>query len=300
MGPLLVGPGLGSSQKYIHHASEYTKTIPVWTAMKSMLPPSLRAVSFWILPIGKTIRHHLRETKRLVVPEIKRLIETTPVDGTPFSMLEGLIKLALRLDRKEDLDEILNQILFILFAGADLIAVVLCQLIYRVLAHPEYIPELQAEIETALRDSPSQTWDKNTLEKMPKLDSFIRETLRLSPPISCTVQRKAMQDVQLSNGVLLKTGSNVMLPTHAILRDPDIYEKPETFNPYRFVGTDKDDSRIGTVTQTADYSMYVLFITTTLVLRVPFSKTNQKNSADLDMEHNLARVGSLGWRQRSC
>lgn len=49
-------------------------------------------------------------------------------------------------------------------------------LIYDLAGHPEYVEPLREEIETLLNE---HGWQKSTLMKMKKLDSFIKECLRL-------------------------------------------------------------------------------------------------------------------------
>jgi hypothetical protein len=50
--------------------------------------------------------------------------------------------------------------------------------LYNLAAHPEYIAPLREEIEFLVT---SEGWEKSTLAKMRKLDSFLKESLRLHP-----------------------------------------------------------------------------------------------------------------------
>jgi hypothetical protein len=67
------------------------------------------------------------------------------------------------------------------------------QVLYRLLANPGYIEPLRQEIEAAVAE---EGWTKAGLDKMYKIDSFLRETQRLDgigirsvcslrPPLSC-------------------------------------------------------------------------------------------------------------------
>ena len=55
--------------------------------------------------------------------------------------------------------------------------------IYDLAAHPEYIQPLRQEIEAVLKE---EGWSKDSVAKMSKLDSFIKETMRLAPIGACT------------------------------------------------------------------------------------------------------------------
>ena len=52
----------------------------------------------------------------------------------------------------------------------------LTQVLYRLLANPEYIEPLRHEVEVAVAE---EGWTKAGLDKMHKIDSFLRETQRL-------------------------------------------------------------------------------------------------------------------------
>jgi hypothetical protein len=51
----------------------------------------------------------------------------------------------------------------------------LTQLLYRTLAHPEYIEPLRQEIDAVIT---KEGWTKAGIDKMHKVDSFLRETFR--------------------------------------------------------------------------------------------------------------------------
>jgi hypothetical protein len=49
--------------------------------------------------------------------------------------------------------------------------------------YPEYVQPLREEIETVTDE---QGWSKASISKMTKLDSFVKETMRLSQITACT------------------------------------------------------------------------------------------------------------------
>jgi hypothetical protein len=48
--------------------------------------------------------------------------------------------------------------------------------LYRLLTNPEYIEPLRQEVETVIRE---EDWTKAGIDKMHKMDSFLRETQRI-------------------------------------------------------------------------------------------------------------------------
>jgi cytochrome P450 len=58
----------------------------------------------------------------------------------------------------------------------------LTQTLYRLLAHPEYIEPLRQEVEAVVAE---EGWTKAGMDKMHKIDSFVRETQRIDTPMFC-------------------------------------------------------------------------------------------------------------------
>lgn len=56
------------------------------------------------------------------------------------------------------------------------------QTFYRLLAHPEYIEPLRREVEAVVAE---EGWTKAGMDKMLKIDSFVRETQRIDSLIIC-------------------------------------------------------------------------------------------------------------------
>jgi cytochrome P450 len=52
----------------------------------------------------------------------------------------------------------------------------LTQALYRLLANPKYIEPLRQEVDAVIKE---EGWTKAGMDKMYKIDSFIRETLRV-------------------------------------------------------------------------------------------------------------------------
>lgn len=114
------------------------------------------------------------------------------------------------------------------------------------------------------------------MQKMKKVDSFLRETLRLNGINGCefviflmayytsqlmsqslvSLTRKALKDMTLSDGTFIPAGTILMAASTATHLDPDNYEDPTVFNPWRFSDMrDKDGegTRHQLVSTSADY-----------------------------------------------
>lgn len=99
-------------------------------------------------------------------------------------------------------------------------------------AYPEYISELRDEIRSVLAEHDG-VYSSSALQAMKKLDSFLRETMRVHPLGFVSFSRKVNKAFTLSNGQAVPAGVIIQVPNNAAARDPDIFPEPEKFDPWR-------------------------------------------------------------------
>lgn len=104
---------------------------------------------------------------------------------------------------------------------------------YNLAAYPQYIPELRDEIRSVLTQH-GDAFTSSALQAMKKLDSFIKETMRLYPPGLANFQRKVTKTITLSNGQVIPAGVVIQVPADAVARDPELFPNPDEFDPWRF------------------------------------------------------------------
>lgn len=69
---------------------------------------------------------------------------------------------------------------------------------------------------------------------MKKLDSFLKETMRLHPASAISFQRKVRKPFTLSNGQVIPAGVIIEAPALAISTDPEVFDDADQFDPWRF------------------------------------------------------------------
>ncbi|KAK7516263.1 cytochrome P450 [Phyllosticta citriasiana] len=155
-------------------------------------------------------------------------------------------------------------------------------LILSILGYPEYLEPLRTEIETASKECDG--WNNEAAARMPKLDSLLRETLRLSPPTAFTPQRKVDVEIYLSNGEVVKAGTLIGFPTLAIHRGAEYYDRPLEFDPLHFYDmlTDTIKVSFGYGTQTCP-GWFLATETSKIVLA--------KFIVDYEISFTLKRIG---------
>ncbi|XP_071715564.1 cytochrome P450 Tp4149-like [Rutidosis leptorrhynchoides] len=105
---------------------------------------------------------------------------------------------------------------------------VICELI----RHPRVMKKLQHEITETVQGRSMVA--EEDLEKMHYLKAIIKKSMRLHMPAPLLAPRISTQDVKLM-GYDISAGTQVIINSWAIARDPNFWEEPEEFRPERFV-----------------------------------------------------------------
>lgn len=132
---------------------------------------------------------------------------------------------------------------------------------YQLLSHPEYIEPLRHDVETAVAE---EGWTKAGLDKMLKIDSFIRESHRISGAGICPLAtlsepqllthnnlfpvgmaRLALRPFTFSNGVTVPANTVIAAPATAIHTDRENYPNPDEFDGFRFAKLREHDGVSG-------------------------------------------------------
>ncbi|KZZ88360.1 cytochrome P450 [Moelleriella libera RCEF 2490] len=80
--------------------------------------------------------------------------------------------------------------------------------------------------------------DYGTLEGLPLLDAFIKETIRVKPLDTLAIRRKALEPYTFASGggsIHVPQGATVCVPMKDILSNPSRYAQPESFQPHRHI-----------------------------------------------------------------
>ncbi|KAI6165103.1 cytochrome P450 [Pisolithus thermaeus] len=138
--------------------------------------------------------------------------------------------------------DITRRILFMVLVSIQGTASTLMSAVYNLAAHPEYFLPLREEVDAVVRQD---GWTKAAIDKMYKIDSFLKESYRLDGVSSLVMIRKVLKDFTFSDGRIVPKGCYIAAPSYAVHHDEEVYEKPDVFDPYRFVRlrSDEDDMK---------------------------------------------------------
>ncbi|KAF8274996.1 cytochrome P450 [Lactarius quietus] len=236
---VIVGTPLCRNQDYLNLNLNFAVNVMKFATIISVFPKSLKPFVARVLSnLPSQIRQEMKFIKPMVEDRFARIEEFgEDWDDKPNDMLMWLMDEAKGVERS--LEGLARRLLLVNFAGihssSNPLIVNTCrrlQMLYRLLSNPEYIEPLRHDVQSAVAE---EGWTKAGMDKMHRIDSFIRETQRLDNLDWLTVNRLALRPFTFSNGITVPPGTLIAAPSGIIHRDGEIYSNPEEFDGFRFV-----------------------------------------------------------------
>jgi cytochrome P450 len=126
-------------------------------------------------------------------------------------------------------DEIVGETVAVFRGGSKTSASALTWIIFLLTQHPQIYSQLIDELEGTLQGAPPRLEQFNQL---PLLEGVIKEGMRLIPPVLWGI-RYSVEEFELG-GYYHPKGSSVIYSSYVTHHMAEIYEKPQTFDPYRW------------------------------------------------------------------
>jgi len=124
--------------------------------------------------------------------------------------------------------EVIDHMIFLLFAAHDTTTSTLCSLVYRLAKHPEWQDTLRQEMLSLNTDAISY----EDLDKLEKTGLVFRETLRMHPALP-TMPRRAINDCEFNGFKIPKNAAVGVVPLHTHYMK-EYWSNPYQFDPERF------------------------------------------------------------------
>ncbi|KAJ5693214.1 hypothetical protein N7462_002637 [Penicillium macrosclerotiorum] len=151
--------------------------------------------------------------------------------GRPIEIFRWLYEGCLRR-QKWSYSEVIGELLLLQFAFIYTTAYGLYVAMAQLARHQEYVQPLREEIEAIIANNGPTAI---ACDQMILLDSFLKECLRMHPPAALSAHRVCVAAFKLSNGIYLRPGTHVAVPSDCIHRSSKYYKNPESFDGFRFV-----------------------------------------------------------------
>ncbi len=126
--------------------------------------------------------------------------------------------------------EIRDEVDTFMFEGHDTTTSGMSWTLYCLAKHPEHQDKVREEVRSVLR---GREWlEYDDLKDLKYTQCCIKEAMRLYPPV-LLIFRETSKDIKIV-GQDVPKGVQVVIPTYAIHRNPEIWKNPSEYNPLRF------------------------------------------------------------------
>ncbi|KAB8076861.1 cytochrome P450 [Aspergillus leporis] len=230
------GEELSQNPEFTAAALEFPQVVILAAEILRITPNFLREYVASLV----TGQHYAAKTLfRYIAPIVEQRLAIRAVDGgspnghTPVDCMQWLIDTSPRKNPWST-PRMVGEIMAVWFGSVHQLAMTTTYAIEDLCLHSEYVEPLRNEI---------YQWAANTcgrdVEKMPLLDSFVKESIRCTNSDAITVRRKALVPFIFADGLKVDRGDWVCIPQRGMMHDPSRYSDPEGFDGFRFARANK-------------------------------------------------------------
>lgn len=181
---IFVGYPMCRNDEWLECSTKFALDVMTGGEKLKLWHPWLRPFAQYWIPEMRRIRGDHQRALDLLMPELKkRAAETRQPDEPPRQdMIQWMQQRAQKLgDKSFDYKELANLQMLTATAAIHTTRLAIIHALYDIAARPEYIAPLREEIREVTRDT-NGVLQKQHLTQMRKLDSFMKESQRHSPP----------------------------------------------------------------------------------------------------------------------
>lgn len=230
-GRVFVGEELSRSDEYLDAAINYTLELMGARRALDHMHPWKRPFLANRLPEIKKLDARLKQADKLLRPVVEarqRLADNEKPDDMLQWLMDGQDKF-----KHYTSEELAKVQLAITFAAIHTTTLTATNAFYNIAAYPQHTAELRDEIRAVLAEHDG-VFSSSALQAMKKLDSFLKETMRMHPPTAASFQRQVNQTFTLSNGQAIPKGVVIEAPALAQQQDSAVFPNADKFEPFRF------------------------------------------------------------------
>ncbi|KAJ7760790.1 cytochrome P450 [Mycena olivaceomarginata] len=195
--------------EYIKITTQYAQDVTSNAAWLHVTPAVLR-------PFAARFFGHLEPATRKALKYLGPLLQHRldmddkygaewPNDDRPNDMISWLLDEARGYPNRRNVRNLTRTVLNVNFGALHTTTQGVLHALYTLAANLQYVQPLREEIESVLR---TEGWSKAGIQKLVKLDSFLKESARFVPGGAVAVLRQVMKDFTFSDGTTVPAGGH--------------------------------------------------------------------------------------------
>ena len=244
---VLVGLPLCRDEEYLQSARTFGRNVVLISYFENLLIPLLRPI---LVPLAMSYdMFHYRRIAKFISPIVKERMTAfhkgevykKPDKSEPNDYVQWALHYAFAskdlLERTPEL--IMKRLAALGFAATHSPGVIISNVLFDIISSPS-AKHLQQVIRTEVYETtarhPGKEWTKASLSQMTRIDSMIRESLRLNAFSARAISKKVMapQGIDLPSGEHLPYGVMVGITASGTHYDNSVYPNADTYEPFRF------------------------------------------------------------------
>ncbi|KAI6093145.1 ent-kaurene oxidase [Hypoxylon rubiginosum] len=232
-GRVFVGPTLNRVEEWMDVSINFAITAFIAVIKLQFFPPWMRPAAQYLVSELGTIQKDLAKAEAMLTPIINERLRDSETPGyeKPDDYVQWLSD-ALPEDQKKDYYIQAKLQLLLSAASIHTTGNLTTDCIYDLAVHQDMQEILREEAREVFSDD--EAWArKDSMGRLKKLDSFIKESQRLSGNVTSFI-RKVMKPIDLSDGTHLPAGTDLLAPMAGIAVDERYYSDPNVFDGLRF------------------------------------------------------------------
>ncbi|KAJ4347457.1 hypothetical protein N0V95_005419 [Ascochyta clinopodiicola] len=242
---MLVGSTICRERKFLNAVLSFTTDVIRTQSLLHLIPSAFHYIVGTLL--GLTSTYHYRLSAKYTLPLIKqRILDIERKDSgdpdlkdwnPPSDFITWSYRTAQAEGRQDEAtpERIAQRILPLNFASIHTTSLSAYETINNILsADPSVVRDLREEAHRILDQDGG--WTKQSLAKMHRMDSAIRESQRVSPIALTFVHRKivAREGIVTPEGIHVGYGSILSCPWTGLALDREIIDRPNDFDAFRY------------------------------------------------------------------
>lgn len=241
------GTKLCRTPEYLEHSRLYAISVFKMGGLMRLFPRFMQPV---VAPFfQREVRKHREICKKIAMPEIHDRLDfllgksKAPNYQEPNDALQWLLRDSIELAKNDPFeledDTIIQRLLILNMVAIHTTSMVTTNVLLDLYSSPdseEYLAGLREECEKVLAEH-GGIWSKEAVNKLVRIDSTIRESMRISSLADLSLKRLIVdpKGVTLSDGTYLPYGVRVCFASHAIQTDSSAYpDRPDEWDAFRF------------------------------------------------------------------
>lgn len=253
---LFVGLPVCRNQEYIDLNIRFTIEVVLSARPLRLLPEFLKPLAArWLTPLQRSIKVAIKHLEPIIRERMQKYEEYgKDYADKPNDFLTWLMDVA--TGSRYTVEDLVMRLLNINFVAVHTSSLSFTNALFCLAAHPQYVEELRKEVEDVVKE---HGWSKASLQKMRKVDSFLKESERFCGMGALTANRKVLKDFTFSDGTVVPAGTMLAIPSHALHHDDQFYQDGHEFKPFRFSEIREEDGEFIKHQMITPNSQYVFF-----------------------------------------